>query len=122
MRYFCVFKHEKNVQGRQTLLNKIVWAFMVAVFFFAATPHDFIHNEIVSHKDTIDGHHKHAGVSKVHVHCEFLQVSLSPSLPGQQPILHFHTSAYNLCFSEQTLAAPHQAVPHFFLRGPPAFC
>lgn len=95
---------------------------MVAVFFFAATPHNFIHDEFVPHKDTIDRYHKHAGVSKVHVHCEFLQVSLSPSLPGQQLILHFHTSAYSLCFSQQIFAPPHQTVSHFCLRGPPSFC
>jgi hypothetical protein len=95
---------------------------MVAVFFFAATPHDFIHDEIVAHKDTVDGIHKHAGVSKAHVHCEFLQESLSPSLPGQQPALHFHSSLYNICFPEAVLTAPRQTVHHFFLRGPPAFC
>lgn len=95
---------------------------MVALFFFAATPHDFIHDEIAAHKDTIDGHHKHTGVSKAHIHCEFLQVSLSPSLPGHQPALHLNTSAYNICFRENVPATPFQLPYHSFLRGPPACC
>lgn len=95
---------------------------MVAVFFFATTPHDFIHDEIVSHRDTVDGYHKHAGVSKAHVHCEFLQSSLSPSLPAQPPLFHFQVSLYCPILPESVLSASRPAIPHTSLRGPPAFC
>lgn len=111
-----------SLKARGTLLYKIMWGLMVAVFFFASTPHDFIHDEIAAHKDTVDGYHKHAGVSKAHVHCEFLQVSLSPSLPGQQLVLHFHVPVQGSSLPFEPSAAPSPVVPHAFLRGPPAFC
>jgi hypothetical protein len=95
-------------------------AVMVAVFFFAATPHDFIHDEIASHKDTVDGVHKHAGVSKVHIHCDFLRVSLSPTLPGHAHIFHAPATAYNICFRQPLSSRAQDFICHFFLRGPPA--
>jgi hypothetical protein len=95
---------------------------MVATFFFAATPHDFIHDEIASHKDTIDHYHKHPGVSKVHIHCDFLRESLSPSLPGNPAAVHFNISEYNICFEAPVLSSPQHLTFHYFLRGPPVTC
>lgn len=95
---------------------------MVAVFFFAATPHDFIHDEVVSHSDTIDSFHAHSTVSKIHIHCEFLRESLSPSLPGEQPQYFFAWTARHLQFAECCPTAPVQYVFTLFLRGPPSAC
>lgn len=92
---------------------------MVAAFFFAATPHDFIHDEIASHKDTVDGVHRHAGVSKVHIHCDFLRVSLSPTLPGHPDIFQAPAAVYNLCLGQPLSSRPQDFICHFFLRGPP---
>lgn len=96
-------------------------AAMVAVFFFAATPHDFIHDEIARHKDTIDGVHKHAGVSRLHIHCDFLRVSLSPTLPGQCPVFHAPAPAYSISLQEPLFTRSQDFICHFFLRGPPRF-
>lgn len=93
---------------------------MVVVFFFAATPHDFIHDELASHKDTVDGIHKHPGVSKIHIHCEFLRESLSPTLPGHAPLLSLDIPGYHLRFEEEAVPAPETFLFHYFLRGPPA--
>lgn len=95
---------------------------MVAVFFFAATPHDFIHDELASHKDTVDGIHKHTGVSVIHIHCEFLQVSLSPTLPGQPHLLSAGVCLKRLWFGEKALPAPETTLLHYRLRGPPESC
>lgn|GEM_PF-6995768 len=95
---------------------------MVAVFFFAATPRDFVHDEVVSHMDTIDNVHAHPGFSKVHIHCEFLREFLSPSLPGEQPQYFFTWTAQHLLFAASCPIAPVQYLCTLFLRGPPSAC
>jgi len=95
---------------------------MAATFFFAATPHEFIHDELASHKDTIDHYHKHAGVSKVHIHCEFLRVSLSPTLPGHLPIFLIQSTFQYLFFVSPAISVSLSPVSHHFLRGPPHAC
>lgn len=111
-----------NVKKQYSLLYKITCVLMAVIFFFAATPHDFIHNEFVSHKDTVDGIHKHAGVSKVHIHCEFLRISLSSTLPGHQVAVSLHATTYPVCFESLVLFSPFQVVSHYYLRGPPTIC
>lgn len=95
---------------------------MAAVFFIAATPHDFIHDELATHKDTVDGYHKHTGVSKVHIHCEFLRVSLSPTLPGTWQTAVFHVILHQLRFEEPVFCSPETFTFHYYLRGPPSSC
>jgi hypothetical protein len=107
------------VKAKTPLLYKIVWGFMAAVFFFAATPHDFIHDELAHHTDTVDGYHKHAGVSTVHIHCEFLRVSLSPTLPGTVQAVVLHQTLHQLRFSEPVFSSPETFTFHYYLRGPP---
>lgn len=92
---------------------------MVAVFFFAATPHTFVHNVLEDHRDTIDGIHRHPGVSDVHVHCEFLRVSLSPTLPGHPPVYHFVSHEFHIHFLAPVISLTKYYVFHYFLRGPP---
>lgn len=108
--------------SRNTPLFKIVCGFMVAVFFFATIPHDFLHNEFVAHKDTVDGIHHHEGVSKVHIHCEFLRISLSSTLPAHQVAVSLYETTYAVCFESPVLCSPTQIVSHYFLRGPPNIC
>lgn len=110
------------VKTQRPLIHKITWALMVAVFFFAATPHDFIHDELATHKDTVDSFHKHPGVSKIHIHCEFLRVSLSPTLPGNQAVVLFHAILHQLRFEEPVFSSPETFIFHYYLRGPPASC
>lgn len=93
---------------------------MVMVFFFAATPHDFIHDELAHHKDTVDTVHHHTGVSKIHIHCEFLRESLSPTLPGTQSPVFFHTISRLLSFTEPVFTSPESFFFHYYLRGPPS--
>lgn len=95
---------------------------MLAVFFFAVTPHEFIHDEIASKKDTVDGIHTHPGISKIHIHSEFLRVSLSPTLPGEHVILCLNNPEYNIYFETLTLSAHNYHSFHYFLRGPPSSC
>ncbi|TAN14942.1 MAG: hypothetical protein EPN37_11050 [Chitinophagaceae bacterium] len=92
---------------------------MVAVFLFAATPHTFVHNLIEDHRDTVDGIHKHPGISDVHIHCEFLRISLSPTLPGHLPVYHFISKEFPVLFIVPAISLPVHDVFHQFLRGPP---
>ena len=108
--------------AKRSLIYKIACGLMVATFFFAATPHNFIHDELASHKDTVDHHHKYPEVSNKHTHCEFLQVSLSPSLPGHLATFHYHIAEYNICYEIPVIAAPDHFVFRYFLRGPPETC
>lgn len=93
---------------------------MLAIFFFAIMPHEFIHDEIARHKDTVDLHHSHELVSPHHIHCNFLQVVLAPYLPGHietfqaiEVSFHISSKAALPFFSIETLF-------HIHLRGPPA--
>lgn len=95
---------------------------MVATFFFAATPHNFIHDELVAHKDTVDPVHKHTGVSKIHIHCEFLQVSLSPTLPGHPSLFLFQSLIQHLLFVSPVIAVSFSRLLPCYLRGPPHTC
>lgn len=104
---------------KRTILHKIAWGFMVAVFFFAATPHTFVHNVLEDHRDTIDGIHKHPGVSDVHIHCEFLRVSLSPTLPGHPPVYHFVSHEFHIHFLAPLISLTKYYFFHYYLRGPP---
>jgi len=95
---------------------------MVATFFFASTPHDFIHDELLSHKDTVDHYHKHAGVSKIHIHCDFLRISLSPTIPGQLVIHYISAAEYNILFVYPAVSITSYFTHYYYLRGPPSSC
>jgi len=110
------------VKAKRSLLHKIVGGLMVATFFFATTPHDFVHDELAAHRDTVDYFHKYTGVSKIHIHCDFLRVSLSPTLPGHQALFRFQAPVHYLFFVASLIAISHRYIHHHFLRGPPHIC
>ncbi len=93
---------------------------MVAGFFFATTPHDFIHL-FTGHQDTVD--HYQPGkteLSKVHIHCQFLQVNLASYLATEK----LHSPEVHLPYRELSVPVPagHPCFlpPTTCLRGPPA--
>ncbi|MGH2644455.1 MAG: hypothetical protein ACRDE2_10940 [Chitinophagaceae bacterium] len=99
-------------------MHKIAWGFMVAVFFFAVTPHAFT-LEFAAQKQTIDGIHTHPGVSKVHIHSEFLRISLSPTLPGHLVAVRSNFVPLYIHFEAPVIGPPGYFTFHYFLRGPP---
>lgn len=99
--------------------QKILSLCTLMVFFFAITPHEFIHNEITHHKDTIDHYHAHSSVTPKHIHCKFLQEVIAPYIAGSIDVLpNIHVSYYT--YAEQTFSyLPAKTLFHFNLRGPP---
>jgi len=99
--------------------RKIISLFLLAIFFVATTPDEFIHS-LADHHDTVDSNSPITSVSIRHIHCEALQLSL-PSF-SIAPSFHFSSvqlSTTQLCFGVETLT-----LPFFSLspsgRAPPA--
>ncbi len=104
----------------RSVIQKILSIGMLAVFLFASMPHEFVHDEITGHRDTVDHYHSHTQVSHHHTHCKFLQEVLAPYLPG-------HFDEPPLCVVDFAILSI--AIPAFFsadtlfynsLRGPPS--
>ncbi|MEO6167599.1 MAG: hypothetical protein ABIO98_08785, partial [Chitinophagales bacterium] len=57
------------------MVRQITSWFLLATFLFAAVPQDLIHL-LAEHEDTIDVFHADLQVSKMHLHCCSLELSL----------------------------------------------
>ncbi len=103
------------------VIQKIVSGWMLVVFFFAITPHQFVHDVINHHHDTVDFFHTDMEVSSHHTHCDFLHVVHAP-FTGVYTV---HQSG--VFFKHVVFVAPavsfYAAERLFYidLRGPP-FC
>ena len=92
--------------------------FLLAAFVFASTPHDFIH-EFTGHKDTVDVYLGHTAVSIVHIHCEFLRILLSPTLPASAAAVEM-PAVQRLVWQQPVFVPPHLATAVYRQhRGPP---
>ncbi|HEY6082516.1 MAG TPA: hypothetical protein VIU45_03605 [Chitinophagaceae bacterium] len=107
---------------RKKLIQQFFSLFVAITFFFATTPHDFIHL-FAGHKDTID--HYYPGkteLSNKHIHCEFLRIAIATFVSSAE----YHLVCLEQHFQELSVIIP---VSYYFnlprtsyLRGPPAFC
>lgn len=104
-----------------TVIQKILSQILLAVFLFALMPHEFIHDEIARHKDTVDLHHSHDAVSPHHIHCKFLQVVLAPYLAGQVEAVNPVQHAYCVFRETPVTFFGIKRLYYNTLRGPPAF-
>ncbi len=93
---------------------------MLVVFFFACMPHEFIHDEISGHKDTIDYHHKHTQVSHHHIHCKFLQEVLAPYVAGNFQKLQVSEISFSVLAKTPLPFFSAERLFYNTLRGPPA--
>lgn len=104
---------------KRTFLGKVFALAMMAAFFFAIIPHDFIHG-FTGHQDTRDVYHPFDNISHKHTHCAFLNIAISPYVEGHSPVLPL------VPISLTTPVIPSSPTPlvihafEFRLRGPPA--
>lgn len=94
---------------------------LLAVFVFASTPHDFIH-QFTGHQDTRDVYLGHTAVSVVHIHCEFLRILLSPTVPSAEAALDMPSAKQLVLKPEIRQEAPYHALIYRQHRGPPGDC
>ncbi len=107
---------------RNKLFQQVFSLFVAITFFFATTPHDFIHL-FAGHKDTIDHYYPgRTDVSNKHIHCEFLRIAIATFVSSEE----YHLVHIEQCYKELSVIIPviyHSNLPHTsYLRGPPALC
>ncbi|GAA4319323.1 hypothetical protein GCM10023143_32690 [Compostibacter hankyongensis] len=91
---------------------------VLAVFFFAILPHDFIH-DFAGHRDTVDHYNTGLSWSRHHIHCDFLKIIIAPYLPGAPQVLPAGYASYAVPVFALALSDMTGAALVSLLRGPP---
>lgn len=92
---------------------------MLAIFLFAISPHQFIHDAITHHRDTVDHFHPDTEVSHHHTHCDFLHVVHAPFTQVAKTFLTGIPFNHLLYKPLQDRGYNPETLFHFNLRGPP---
>ncbi len=102
-----------------SIIQKMTSGFLLVVFLFAIAPHNFIHDVVAHHQDTVDHFHLDTEVSSHHTHCKFLQVVIAPftsvdnHFKAEVPFTYMdYAESMPSFYTEDTFTA-------FYLRGPP---
>ncbi len=106
---------------------KIVSWLMIAVFFVAVAPKEYVHEVLFHHHDTVHPVYKKGEIvfTPKHIHCDFLGFAFAPYVASPQQLLLFkgatvHTANYLLPAYQFSYSSEHHVAS---LRGPPSgFC
>ena len=102
---------------------KIVSWLMIAVFFVAVAPKEYVHEALFHHHDTVHPVYKKGEIviGPKHTHCAFLGFAFAPYVASPQQFLSFkevavHTANYILTHYHFSYSSEHHVTS---LRGPP---
>ena len=96
---------------------------MIAVFFVAVAPKEYVHEVLFHHHDTVHPVYKKGEIviTPKHIHCDFLGFAFAPYLATEKQFLSFnevtvHTTSYVIPSYQFYYSSEHHVAS---LRGPP---